>query len=110
MTHLEFNQQDIENLVNKLGPIAKKLTEQERMLLVAIFAAAGNQAAVSGESVAVLPVPEFRGQGKGAGARRGRQPTVAELKRQLLDGYVPGKDLGTATHQGDKVVGLRDGP
>lgn len=107
MANLEFNQQDIENLVDKLVPVTGTLTEQERMLLVAIFAAAANRAEQSDPDAALLPAPEIWGHSRGAGARRKQQPTADQLKQQLLNGYVPGKDLGTVTHSTDKVVGKR---
>jgi len=106
MTNLEFTQQDIERLVDKLAAVTSTLTQQERMLLVAIFAAAANQTQPSDTpNAGLLPVPEFWGQERGTGARRGLQPTTEELKRQLLDGYVPGKDFGGSTHIDKKVVG-----
>jgi hypothetical protein len=114
MTNLKFNETDIkklvDKLVDKLDPVTSTLNEQERMLLVAIFAAAASQAAESGTGIATLPVPEFRGQEPGAGARKGQQPTAHQLKEQLLNGYVPGKELNTVTHSTDKVVGTRKLP
>lgn len=114
MANLAFNQQDIEDLAGKLSAVANELTEQERMLLVAIFAAAANQAQYSDkpadEGEAFLPVPEFWGQVRGTGEKLGHRPGTAELKRQLLDGYVPGKDLGNVTNPGAKIVGPRTLP
>jgi hypothetical protein len=111
MANLEFNQQDITSLVDKvvkgLDPTKNPLTEQERMLLVAIFAAAASQAAPSPPGAAVLKAPEIRGQKRGAGSRKGQpQLTAEQLREQLLKGYVPGKNMDTATHIDKKVVGI----
>jgi hypothetical protein len=111
MAILEFNAGDLESLAGKISE-TQDLSEQERMLLVAIFAAAANQAAVNQDTqppkdVAVLPVPEFPGQEPGAGALLGQEVDAAQLKEQLLNGYVPGKALRHSTHNEFKVIGDR---
>ena len=108
MAHVEFKQKDIKDLVDKLDGILDSLTEQERILLVAIFATAANHAVVSGKDLAILPVPKIRGQRGRVGGRG--ELTAEELKEQLLKAYVPGKDLGTVTHSTDKIVGVPPGP
>ena len=68
MADLEFNPQDIENLAQKISTLQQSLTEQERLLLLAIFAAAANRAKVSGGGgTATLPIPELWGQKAGSG-------------------------------------------
>jgi len=108
MANVEFKQQDIKDLVDKLGGILDSLSEQERILLVAIFAAAANHAVVSGKDLAMLPVPKIRGERRREGGRG--ELTAEELKEQLLKAYVPGKYLGTVTHSADKIVGVPPGP
>lgn len=107
MAHLGFNQRDINNLVNKLDRVMGELTDQERMLLVAIFKAAASQAERSNENESLLPALESWGQGSEKGTRREYKPTKEELKRQLRNGYIPGKNVGTPTHSTYKVVGPR---
>lgn len=109
MDHLGFDQKDVKNLVDKLELITDKLTEQERMVLVAIFDAAAKQTERSeeNENEVLLPLPGLWGAER-EGARR--QPTKEGLKKQLNNGFLPGKDPGTETHSGAKIVGTRTSP
>lgn len=97
MELLEFTQTEIEDLADKLSALAS-LTNPERELLVAIFAAAADRAkpvAPTGpegqpkQPAAVLPVPVVPNQAPGAVL------TQADLKQALLKAYVPGNDFNS---------------
>src|SRR5712664_4779044 len=105
MADLEFNAQDIKNLAQKLGSLQQFLSVQERVLLLAIFAAAANHAEVSGAGgTATLPLPELWGQKAGAGP--GQETTLGGLQQQLLNAYVPGNYFDSVTKKTDKIVGM----
>jgi hypothetical protein len=105
VANLEFSPQDIENLAQKLGRLQPSLSQQEHMLLLAIFAAAADRAVVSDAAgTATLPVPEIWGQVPGAG---GKQATLGDLQEQLINAYVPGNYFDSVTAVNEKIVGLR---
>lgn len=95
MANLEFSQQDIEDLARKLSTLQPFLSDQERALLLAIFAAAAGSAKPSGLSGATLPKAGIVGQAAEAGTAA--PVTAADLQRQLLGAYVPGNDFGSVT-------------
>jgi hypothetical protein len=73
MIELEFRRQDIEDLAGKLDSSQLQLSDHERALLIAIFAAARdrvrhNDAADPGKV----------------------EPTLGDLREQLLKAFIPG--------------------
>lgn len=105
MADLEFNLQDITDLAGKMS--ALELTEQERMLLLAIFAVAAEHAEVSGGGgTATLPMPELWGKVAGSGV--GDETNLGGLQQQLLNAYVPGNYFDSATALNEKIVGMRE--
>jgi hypothetical protein len=96
MADLEFNRQEIEDLAQKLSTLESIFSEQERALLLAIFAAAADRAKQTGPSVATLPEASV-GQTPGAGAGTDEQPTPADLQQQLLSAYTPGNSFDSVT-------------
>ena len=105
MADFGFNRDDITNLAHKLGTIQSDLTHREWVLLLAIFAAAANRAEVTDAATgsSSLPNPEVVGLADGAVG----YPDAADLQKQLLNAYIPGKyfdDLAS----GNKTVGLQN--
>jgi hypothetical protein len=89
MADVEFNQENIEGLARKLSALDHLLSEKERELLIAIFAAAvgRTEVPVPSEGRGTLPGTEInQPQGPGPGGRE----TLSELQRQLLNSYIPG--------------------
>jgi hypothetical protein len=78
MANLEFNQQELADLAGKLSTL--DLTDQERALLLAIFAAAAERVNQTDVGVATLP----------QAGETGEEPTVEDLQQQLLNAYIPG--------------------
>jgi hypothetical protein len=87
MADLEFNRQEIEELAGKLSTLESSLTVQERALLLAIFAAAADQANQTGPSVATLP------QASGTD----EEATLVDLQQQLLSAHTPGNSFNDVT-------------
>ena len=83
MTYLEFDRKEIENLIQKLSTL--NLNEQERALLLAIFAAAADRAQQTGPTVATLPEASVG------------EETLADLQQQLLTAYTPGNSFDSVT-------------
>jgi hypothetical protein len=83
MAYLEFNREEIESLIEKLSML--EFSEQERELLLAIFAAAADRAQQTGPTEAKLPQAS-------AG-----QETLADLQQQLLNAYTPGNSFDSVT-------------
>jgi len=71
MSELEFNRAEIEALAGKLDSPQLQLSDRERTLLRAIFAAAGSQV-----------------HRLGAGGER--EPTLANLREELVNSFIPG--------------------
>lgn len=80
MSDLQFSRAEIEDLARKLGSLQAELSERERQLLVAIFAAA---------RIEVRSISDDSG-----GA------AVADLRRQLLEAFIPysGDDFTISPH------------
>jgi len=106
MADLEFNLQDITNLAQKLRALQQSLSQQEHMLLLAIFAAAADRTEVSDPmaGTVTLPVPEIWGDTAGAG---GSQATLGDLQQQLLNAYLPGNYVESVAGGNKKIVGMR---
>jgi hypothetical protein len=73
MSDVEFNRTEVEALTAKLDSPQLQLSERERVLLRAIFAAAGNQ---------------VRRRGAGAGER---EAGLASLREELANSFIPGE-------------------
>ena len=104
MPNLEFNQQNISDLADTVSTLLPNLTQLERVLLLAIFAAAAARAEPSGAGgTATLPLAEIKG---GVAGSVGSQPaTVDALKQQLLNAYIPGNDFNSLTEATLKITG-----
>jgi Asp-tRNA(Asn)/Glu-tRNA(Gln) amidotransferase C subunit len=73
MASLEFSREEVENLAQKLHSVQDQLSESERALLLAVFAAAGDHVDVV--------------------VRTGdAEPTTADLRSQIVKAFVPGDD------------------
>jgi hypothetical protein len=96
MADMEFSRQDLEDLVRKVSQLQPYLSERERQLLMAIFAAAAERAKPFGPKQAAT-LPEAEGARPPAGDQTGEQPTPADLQRQLLAAYIPGKSFDSLT-------------
>jgi hypothetical protein len=95
MADVEFTRKDIEDLARKLSTLQPFLSDQERQLLLAIFATAADHAESTGPGGASLPAASIRGQEADAGAAD--QVTAEGLQQQLLSAYVPGNDFDSLT-------------
>lgn len=96
MADLEFNRQEIEDLTRKLSTLESIFSEQERALLLAIFAAAADRATQTDLDVATLPEAS-PDQAPGAGAGTDEQATPADFQQQLLNAYTPGNSFDSVT-------------
>jgi hypothetical protein len=77
MTAVQFSRQEIEDLAQKLDSLSPELSPHERQVLVAIFSSA---------SVRVASMPPAR--------LAPPEVTVASLREQLLDAFVPDPRAG----------------
>jgi hypothetical protein len=73
MSDVEFNRTEIEALTSKLDSPQLQLSDRERVLLRAIFAAAGSQ---------------VRRRGAGTGEQ---ESALANLREELLNSFIPGE-------------------
>ena len=96
MADLEFNRDDVVSLIRKLSTLESIFSEQERALLLAIFAAAADRAKQTSPSEATLPGASVD-QAPGTGAGTDEQPTLADLQQQLLSAYTPGNSFDSVT-------------
>lgn len=101
MYDLVFSRQEIADLAQKLNVLEPDLTDQERRLLVAIFAAAADRAQPVGPSEATLPAADV-GQTPDAGTGTGEQASLADLQQQLLSAYTPGNSFESITQGGSQ--------
>ena len=88
MKEVYFTREDIAGLAKELSALS--LTDKQRKLLQAIFAAAADRAmATAKPDLVMLPAPQIRSQPGGAGS----QGNLPALMRQLLNAYLPGNDF-----------------
>ncbi len=73
MASLEFSRREVENLARKLDSVQAQLSESERTLLLAIFAAAGDHVDV----VVQLAGTELR---------------TSDFRDQIVKSFIPGDD------------------
>jgi hypothetical protein len=104
MTGVQFTLQDIEDLDQKLSTLQPFLSDKERNLLVAIFAAAVDRIEVSttdqGTLQGELPTPSLA---QTLYARTDWQQTLADLQQQLLNAYIPEGDASPVDEGGMKA-------
>ena len=93
MSNLSFTRQDIDDLARKLTKNQQLLTKPEQQLLLAIFAAAGQN--VQRAAAGVTPAAQAPDSG---------QVTAQELQQQLLRSFTPGTQSAEA--QPLKIVGV----
>ena len=95
MDKVPFSQADINGLAEQLSTLTS-LTDPQRKLLLAIFAAAADRATpTTTPGEATLPAAEIKPQTSGPGA--GTPVDPADLKQQLLNAYIPGNDFTDVT-------------
>lgn len=107
MAELEFTQGDIEALTRKLATLEPFFSNQERALLLAIFAAAAERAESYSAHGGILPQAASPGQAAGPGAGTGQPASLPLLQQQLLCAYIPGNSFDSVTHGGlmDRITG-----
>jgi hypothetical protein len=106
MRDLEFSEADIENLAGKLSAIEHRLTDHERDLLLAIFAAAADRARPAGQHrPATLRAAQISARPE---TDAENQVTSEELRDQLLKAYAPGNDFVFVTSR--KISGVKKPP
>ena len=88
MADVEFNRKNIEDLARKLSALDQSLSEKERELLIAIFAAAVSRTEVPSKGHGTLPGIETNQPQEPVS---GGHETLSELQRQLLNSYIPGR-------------------
>lgn len=100
--NVPFSYEDIEHLADKLSGAG--LDDQERLLLVAIFAAAAARARPAEPFKATLP--SFAVSDKPGSEYGVENVPLKELKHQLLNAFIPGQDFTWVTieRKQDKVV------
>ena len=87
MAELVFTRTEIEDLARKLASPQSQLSERERALLLAIFAAASRQ---------VRPRhPEGSGRA---------EPTLANLREELVKAFIPGEAPEFTVYGPDFIV------
>jgi hypothetical protein len=101
----EFNLNDVKSLAGKLSAAKLNLSEQERQLLLAIFAAAAARAVVTDlkATTSTLPQAAIMVQAAGAG---GPNVNLEELQNQLLNAYIPGNYFQAVGDALSRTVGL----
>ena len=98
MADVGFNRKEIEDLARKLSTLQPFLSEKERALLLAIFAAAVSSAKVSStgkEALEGAPPEAITANILGAGTDK--PATLADLQQQLSNAYTPGGDIDSIT-------------
>lgn len=96
MASLTFTQREIDELTERIGSLASGLSESQRRLLLAIFAAGLGEVQGSPENKSeTLPAPEVSGgpqQVQDPPAKVQDPPAVdaAKLRDQLRQSFVPG--------------------
>jgi hypothetical protein len=106
MDNVEFSSEDIKNLAERLSAIDPPLDGQESQLLVAIFAAAATLAVPAGPFRRAM-LPEFAISTEPQSPDAGEDVSLADLKYQLLNAFIPGQDFTYVTTEmvAKKVVG-----
>ena len=100
MADLEFNKKDIEGLAAKLANHWGDFSEQERELLLAIFASAAGHVKPPGpKQPATLPAAA-NSAAPPAGAAD-HEATLANFRQQLLTAYIAGNSFDSITDGGD---------
>jgi hypothetical protein len=97
MADMEFSRDDIASLIEKISTLQPDLSDQDRQLLMSIFALAAEHTGPAGgpEAAVTLPepaTPDQQAEGDGPA-------TVDELRRQLLEAYTPGSSFPSATEE-----------
>lgn len=108
MADLEFTQQNIQDLTRKLATLDAYLSDTERDLLLAIFAAAAERAKPYGtQHGGTLPQATSPGPPPQQGAGTGQQANLQSLQQQLLCAYIPGNSFDSVTQGGltDRITG-----
>jgi hypothetical protein len=101
MALLKFSRQEFQALVRKLSQQQPYFSPKERVLLLAIFAAAADRARPSGpEGGVTLPVDEGWFQAPGVAVGTEQQATIADLQQQLLNAYLPGNSFDSVIQGG----------
>ena len=98
MEYVQFNQEDIADLATKISETTQELTPKEKLLLLAVFAAAADRATVidRARGLAELPVARISDP----------ELTHGELKLQLLRAHTPGKYFDQDTRQFSVIGGI----
>jgi hypothetical protein len=108
VSDFEFNLNDVTNLAGKLGALKPDLTPKEYNLLLVIFAAAAARAEVTDPvaRTSTLPNAQILGQTAGTG-----DPgvTLGDLKKQLLNAYIPGTSFAAVEAESEKNVAKHGG-
>lgn len=89
MANVTFNQEVINSLADMLDTLNTSLGDEERELLIAIFAAAVGRSGVPSTGSGTLPATDIN-PSAGSGSGSGGTESVKELKRRLLNSYIPG--------------------
>jgi hypothetical protein len=98
MADMEFSRDDIASLIEKISTLQPDFSDQERSLLMSIFALAAEHALPTAIGTAMLPQAVAPGQ-----PTTGSGPATAdELKQQLLQAYIPGSSFGSVTESSDE--------
>lgn len=100
MADLEFNKKDIENLAQKLATLWGQFSQQERALLLAIFASAAGHVKPPGPNQpATLPTASISAAPPASAADD--EATLADFQQQLLNAYIAGNSFDSITDGGD---------
>jgi hypothetical protein len=100
MADMEFSRDDIDSLIEKISTLQPDFNDQERSLLMSIFALAAEHALPTAVGTAMLPEAVAPGQ-----ATSGSGPATAdELKQQLLRAYIPGSSFDSITESSDEFA------
>jgi hypothetical protein len=114
MPDMEFTQEDIDGLVQKVATLAPDLDESERVLLLAIFAMAAEHAKPSRPGRATLPQPASLGEFPQEIDESADQATLADLRQELLNAYITGNSFDSVIPHIDVFsiheIGIRPPP
>jgi hypothetical protein len=114
MPDMEFTQEDLDRLVEKVAALAPDLDEPERVLLLAIFAMAAEHAKPSRPGRATLPQPASRDEFPQEIAEPADPTTLGDLRQQLLNAYITGNSFDSVFPHVDVFsiheIGIRPPP